>query len=890
MLRRRPKSRGRITPLVWQGKITMATKLDEYFANQYPSDIRDLKEIQNAIQECVELFAAVGTVKKIGGKDYVWVSNDTGWSYDVSIAGNKPRSPTARGSASTTGMIGAALKRLLGSAPRIRASDGYINQPLFSRSKLNETDSLKNLVGVSQAALSRICGAEDGEFAIDDTRDEREKETMLARFFEGKLGFSADKRAKILKELKNQGKTLPSNITAYSTTYGPDDPASLGWCWDLFCDDSVEMPLKNSILKSLINRSYTFNNSNSIYALIHPVEGMTGASAFMSLRFARLIVSFEADLIRDEDKSKYSFQISVLRESRQRLAKFFDDGLHRHLSIAEIPDSRFDAAELVFCLEGLLLCAKWQINDRVFLRVLQLLQRSQESNAFWRSETPVVALENGHVLLPISVEAAKSLLASASIYENHKKLHSPISSVCIELVRRFWRWLVGQKVEIELDGKRIFGWHSGQTKERKSIQLWETSQVLEFLLSFEHMLRFHIARITLDTSGIKNEWPHFTETRRAAKSDADWLEKKWRKFDPITIGGDDERLYSRIKTDFLDDRRGEENKKFVPFVEDSNWSMLLSGPPGTGKSTIAQKMSKALDCRLISISVSDFMASGPTQMEARAKHIFQTIEAQPFSIVLFDEFDPFMYNREKERFSKLSADFQLMTNGMLPKLQDLRSSCTVVFIFATNFIERIDPAIRRRGRFDKLYMVPLLDWGARTEVLTVFAGGDYKNDKAIRRSSCLFGFADLKSASLSARQKSGAKGIADAKALLDSLKGMSPSVELSSYVSRLFDFDKDGKRVGFNQVLVEEYLSLVFLRLEAGYDIDAIQQIKVPSGEEKSLFDELLTALDSEDCEVARKAVVSISKRNGIDIKDNFKSSELLEALKTFCHEVESLG
>jgi hypothetical protein len=864
----------------------MATKLDEYFENQYPLDSRDLKEIQYAIQECVNLFASVGTAKKIDDESYIWITEERGWSYNVSIEensgneGNKPTLPIAGASVSTTAMIGAALKRLLGPAPRIRASDGYTNQPLFSPPKRKKIEKIEGLVATSKAALSRMCIAEERATEIEVSLSEEKKEAMLARFLLKKLNYSEARKDEIIKGLKYQNKSLPTNITCYSTTYGPDDPASLGWCWDLFCNESAETPLKISILRSLQQKSAEFNKSNSAYTLIQPLNGVTGASAFMALRFARLIATVEGDLL--QDKNENSAQISVLRESRKLLARFFDDGLHRHLSIAEIPDSRFDSAELVFCLEGLLLCAKWQINDSVFLRVLQLLQRSQESNAFWRSETPVVALQNGHVLLPISVEAAKSLLASASIYENHKKLHSPISSVCIELARRFWRWLSGQKVEIELFGERLFGWHSGQTNERRKIQLWETSQVLEFLISFEHMLQLHIARITLDTSGIKHEWPHSAETRTAATSDSDWLKDKWKKFDPITLGVDERRLYSRIKTDFLDDRQGATKGKLAPFVEDSNWSMLLYGPPGTGKSTIAQKMSRAFDCRLISISVSDFMASGPTQMEARAKHIFQTIEAQPFSIVLFDEFDPFMYNREKERFSKLSADFQLMTNGMLPKLQDLRSSCTVIFIFATNFIERIDPAIRRRGRFDKFYMVPLLDWGARTEVLKEFAGGDYKDDTEIRSSSCLFGFADLKSAILSARQKSGAKGIADAKALLDSLKGMSPSVELSSYALRLFDFDKDGKRAGFNQILAEEYLSLVFLRLEAGYNIDTIRQIKVSFGDKKSLFDELLAALDSEDCEVARKAIVLISKRYGVVINDNFKGQELLEALRNF--------
>ena len=41
-----------------------------------------------------------------------------------------------------------------------------------------------------------------------------------------------------------------------------------------------------------------------------------------------------------------------------RYRKFFESSLYDQLSFSAIPDSRFDAAELIFCLEGLLLCGR----------------------------------------------------------------------------------------------------------------------------------------------------------------------------------------------------------------------------------------------------------------------------------------------------------------------------------------------------------------------------------------------------------------------------------------------------------------------------------------------------------------------------------------------------
>ena len=54
---------------------------------------------------------------------------------------------------------------------------------------------------------------------------------------------------------------------------------------------------------------------------------------------------------------------------------------------------------------------------------------------------------------------------------------------------------------------------------------------------------------------------------------------------------------------------------------------------------------------------------------------------------------------------------------MLTKLNNLRRKQRVIFILATNYAHRIDPAIRRKGRIDENYLLLPPDETVREEML-----------------------------------------------------------------------------------------------------------------------------------------------------------------------------
>jgi SpoVK/Ycf46/Vps4 family AAA+-type ATPase len=120
----------------------------------------------------------------------------------------------------------------------------------------------------------------------------------------------------------------------------------------------------------------------------------------------------------------------------------------------------------------------------------------------------------------------------------------------------------------------------------------------------------------------------------------------------------------------------------------------------------------------LTVTVSDFLTGGDVQLEARAKAVFTVLAAQPACVVLFDEIDHFLLDRESKRYSDQLTSFQFMTPGMLTKIQDLRSSQRVIFVIATNYENRIDSAIKRTGRIDRRYLLLPPDADARAELVS----------------------------------------------------------------------------------------------------------------------------------------------------------------------------
>jgi hypothetical protein len=144
-------------------------------------------------------------------------------------------------------------------------------------------------------------------------------------------------------------------------------------------------------------------------------------------------------------------------------------------------------------------------------------------------------------------------------------------------------------------------------------------------------------------------------------------------------------------------------------------SIILHGPPGTAKTSIARQIAADLKWPLKIITQSDFLKAGRDKIETEADHIFTACGFLKNVVVLFDELEELILSRDafardigaKVQREGIGADLEsrLLTTSMLPKIHELRDRRRIVFIFATNRLARIDHAATRLGRFDIIYGV-----------------------------------------------------------------------------------------------------------------------------------------------------------------------------------------
>ncbi|MGZ4992691.1 MAG: ATP-binding protein [Methylobacter sp.] len=132
-------------------------------------------------------------------------------------------------------------------------------------------------------------------------------------------------------------------------------------------------------------------------------------------------------------------------------------------------------------------------------------------------------------------------------------------------------------------------------------------------------------------------------------------------------------------------------------------SLVLHGPPGTGKTTLVEAVAKSCSVPLVEVTPSDIVMGGMEAVERRARAVFEALSFLTKAVILFDEFDPVLWRRDPQARTPDNV-FSFLTPGMLPKLKNLHNKTekrSVAYVLSTNFIGSLDDAAVRRGRFDE---------------------------------------------------------------------------------------------------------------------------------------------------------------------------------------------
>lgn len=143
--------------------------------------------------------------------------------------------------------------------------------------------------------------------------------------------------------------------------------------------------------------------------------------------------------------------------------------------------------------------------------------------------------------------------------------------------------------------------------------------------------------------------------------------------------------------------------------------MLLYGPPGCGKTFIAEKFAEEVGFNFVMIKPSDLKSKWVNATEENIGKLFKEAEANAPTIIFIDELDAIVPSREGDIYQGTAS----AVNEVLAQMTNCGERGIFV-IGATNRPEKIDAAILRSGRLDKTIYLPPPDKAAREAMFELY--------------------------------------------------------------------------------------------------------------------------------------------------------------------------
>lgn len=143
---------------------------------------------------------------------------------------------------------------------------------------------------------------------------------------------------------------------------------------------------------------------------------------------------------------------------------------------------------------------------------------------------------------------------------------------------------------------------------------------------------------------------------------------------------------------------------------------LLHGPPGCGKTLLAQAVAGEVGLPMLKVSAPELVSGVSGESEQKLRELFEQAISSAPCILFIDEIDAITPKREiasKDMERRIVA--QLLT--CMDDLNSLSEPAQVLVIGATNRPDSLDPALRRAGRFDREICLGIPDEAARLKIL-----------------------------------------------------------------------------------------------------------------------------------------------------------------------------
>lgn len=172
-------------------------------------------------------------------------------------------------------------------------------------------------------------------------------------------------------------------------------------------------------------------------------------------------------------------------------------------------------------------------------------------------------------------------------------------------------------------------------------------------------------------------------------------------------------LKRKLSRDFVDIVSNKELAKEYDILPPN---MLFFGPPGTGKTYISQRLAEQCGLAFCSIKPSDLASVWVHGSQKLLRQLFEQAESlakknKRGCLLLIDEFDAVAPKRSEEDHNHQSGEVA----ELLTQLNDCVEK-NIYVIGTTNFLNRIDKAVIRKGRVDEVVFIGMPDADCRRQI------------------------------------------------------------------------------------------------------------------------------------------------------------------------------
>lgn len=153
--------------------------------------------------------------------------------------------------------------------------------------------------------------------------------------------------------------------------------------------------------------------------------------------------------------------------------------------------------------------------------------------------------------------------------------------------------------------------------------------------------------------------------------------------------------------------------------------ILLVGPPGCGKTLLAQAIAGELDAFFFPASASSFVeifvGNGPRHVRELFDDAARAIRNEPGkkAIIFIDEIDAI---GSRNSYVRDGGEEARTVNELLVQMDGFDKHTNIIVIAATNNAQSLDKALLRPGRFDSIITIRLPDVNKRLKLLEHYCG------------------------------------------------------------------------------------------------------------------------------------------------------------------------